>query len=606
MSKSSPKKMNKKHTINGSYFLLALFGLLFLQNFIAMNSSFTSIPFGQFMSELKAGKIGEIFIGNDEIKGLYSGAEKKGFKTKKVDLELAKYLQDSGVIFKQINESTFWRDLMSWTLPTLLFIGVWFFIIRKMAEKGVGYGAMSLGKSKAKVYVENDTGVRFSDVAGVDEAKGELIEIIDFLKDAKYYGRLGGRMPKGTLLVGPPGTGKTLLAKAVAGEAKVPFFSISGPEFVEMFVGVGAARVRDLFEQAKKSAPCIIFIDELDALGKARGNSPLGGGNDEKEQTLNQLLTELDGFDSAVGIILLAATNRPEILDPALLRSGRFDRQVLVDRPDKLGRKQILQVHVKKIKLDPAIQLEEIAALTTGFTGADLANLTNEAALVATRADKSSVELMDFTKAIERIIAGLEKKNRLINDFERKVTAYHEIGHAIIGELLGATQVIHKVSIIPRGMGSLGHTIQRPTEDRFLLKKEELENRIAILLAGRASEKLIFSHLSTGASDDLAKATDLARSMACEYGMVENLGSVSYAKIRNPYLGELSRERNYSDSTAKSIDDAIKEIIDRALARAYQALSQNIDVLHLCSSELMKKETLDAKELQKYFLALKK
>ncbi len=395
---------------------------------------------------------------------------------------------------------------------------------------------MQIGKSKAKVYVQSDTGVTFKDVAGVDEAKDELKEIVDFLKDPQGYGRLGGRMPKGVLLVGPPGTGKTLLARAVAGEAGVPFFSISGSEFVEMFVGVGAARVRDLFEQARAKAPAIIFIDELDALGRARGIGPMAGGHDEKEQTLNQLLVELDGFDPSTGLVLLAATNRPEILDPALLRAGRFDRQVLVDRPDRKGRVQILNVHLKKAKLAPDVEPEKIAALTPGFTGADLAHLVNEATLLATRRKAGAVTMEDFNNAVERIVAGLEKRNRLLNPKEREIVAYHEMGHALVAMALPGVDPVHKVTIIPRGIGALGYTIQRPTEDRFLMTLEELENKMAVLLGGRAAEKIVFGHLSTGAADDLAKVTDIARAIVTRYGMSERLGHIALEKDRRSFL----------------------------------------------------------------------
>jgi cell division protease FtsH len=451
------------------------------------------------------------------------------------------------------------------------------------------------------VYVEKDTGVTFSDVAGVDEAKAELQEIVAFLKDPKGYGRLGARMPKGVLLVGPPGTGKTLLAKAVAGEAAVPFFSISGSEFVEMFVGVGAARVRDLFEQARAKAPAIIFIDELDALGRARGAGGMVGGHDEREQTLNQLLVELDGFDSSTGLVLLAATNRPEILDPALLRAGRFDRQVLVDRPDKAGRVQILQVHSKKVRLAPGVDLEQVAALTTGFSGADLANLCNEAALAATRRGGSDVTLADFTLAIERIVAGLEKKNRVLNPREREVVAYHEMGHTLIAMSLPGTDPVHKVSIIPRGIGALGYTIQRPTEDRFLMTREELEHKIMVLLGGRAAEKLVFGHLSTGAADDLAKVTDIARDMVTRYGMVEELGYVAYDAQQPRYLdipGATHGGCNNSPATQQRIDEALRTIVMSAFERAFAILGRQRELLERCARELLAKETLDEPALR--------
>jgi cell division protease FtsH len=444
--------------------------------------------------------------------------------------------------------------------------------------------------------------VRFEDVAGVDEAKDELREVVDFLKNPGQYSRLGGRMPKGVLLVGPPGTGKTLLAKAVAGEAKVPFFSISGSEFVEMFVGVGAARVRDLFEQARTKAPAIIFIDELDALGRARGIGPYAGGHDEKEQTLNQLLVEMDGFDSRTGLVILAATNRPEILDPALLRAGRFDRQILVDRPDKKGRVEILRVHLKHTKLGPDVDPEKVAALTPGFTGADLANLANEATLLATRRGADAVAMADFTNAVERMIAGLEKRNRLLNPKEREIVAYHEMGHALIALSLPGSDPVHKVSIIPRGVGALGYTIQRPTEDRFLMTREELENKMSVLLGGRAAEMIVFHHLSTGAADDLRKVTDIARSMVTRYGMSERLGSVAYDRDPRTYLTgpdfPLPRqEADYAEATAAQIDDEVRGIVQKAMDRALAILRERRDVLERSARRLLEKETLDEKEL---------
>jgi cell division protease FtsH len=465
-------------------------------------------------------------------------------------------------------------------------------------QQGLGGGFMAIGKSRAKVYVEKQTGVTFSDVAGVDEAKAELHEVVEFLKDPKKYGRLGARIPKGVLLVGPPGTGKTLLARAVAGEAGVAFFSISGSEFVEMFVGVGAARVRDLFEQARQKAPAIIFIDELDALGRARGAYGVGG-HDEKEQTLNQLLVELDGFDPSTGLVLLAATNRPEILDPALLRAGRFDRQVLVDRPDKAGRIQILSVHIKKVRLDKDVNLEQVAALTPGFTGADLANLVNEAALLATRRGAESVALRDFTEAVERLIAGLEKKNRVLNPTERRVVAHHELGHAMVAMALPGTDPVHKVSIIPRGVGALGYTIQRPTEDRFLMTRGELENKMAVLLGGRAAEEVVFGHLSTGAADDLAKVTDIARSMVMRYGMVKSLGHVAYEEEQSRFLINpgVPKPREYSEETAREIDVAVRDIVKSAYDKALGILSKEKKLLENWAQRLLEKETLAEAEL---------
>ncbi len=467
-------------------------------------------------------------------------------------------------------------------------------------KTGLGGGTMSIGKSKAKVYLETDARVTFEHVAGVDEAKAELEEIVAFLKEPQGYGRLGARMPKGILLVGPPGTGKTLMARAVAGEAGVPFFSISGSEFVEMFVGVGAARVRDLFEQAHKQAPAIIFIDELDALGRARGAYPGMGGHDEKEQTLNQLLSELDGFDPRDGLVLLAATNRPEILDPALLRAGRFDRQVLVDRPDKTGRIAILKVHIKKAMIANDVDMEQIAALTPGFSGADLANLVNEAALLATRRDAEAVSLEDFNQAIERIIAGLEKKNRLLNPRERKVVAFHEMGHALVAMSLPGTDVVHKVSIIPRGIGALGYTIQRPTEDRFLMSKPELEDKMAVLLGGRAAESVVFDEVSTGAADDLAKATEIARSMVTRFGMIEALGQMAYETEPHQFLGSFPSptERRYSEETAKKIDAAVRQLIETAFDSAKAILVSQRVILDAAADDLLQKETLSGEKLR--------
>jgi cell division protease FtsH len=511
--------------------------------------------------------------------------------------ELAERLDKYGVKYTRVYESTLLRDVLSWVLPALIFFGVWYLLARRMSQ-GLGGGFMSIGKSRAKIYVENKTGVTFSDVAGVDEAKAELQEVVEFLKDPKKYGRLGARVPKGVLLVGPPGTGKTMLARAVAGEAGVPFFSISGSEFVEMFVGVGAARVRDLFEQARAKAPAIIFIDELDALGRARGAGAIGG-HDEREQTLNQLLVELDGFDPSTGLVLLAATNRPEILDPALLRAGRFDRQILVDRPDKPGRLQILRVHAKKIRLAPDADLEQVASLTPGFSGADLANLVNEAALLATRRSAESVSLHDFTQAIERLIAGLEKRNRVLNATERRIVAHHEMGHAIVAMALPGTDPVHKISIIPRGVGALGYTIQRPTEDRFLMTRAELENKMAVLLGGRASEEIVFGHTSTGAADDLAKVTDIARSMVMRYAMVPTLGPIAYEEERAPFLGGPLPQghREYSEETAREIDVAVRSIVDGTYQKALGILKRNRAALESWAQQLLEKETLAEAEL---------
>ncbi len=479
----------------------------------------------------------------------------------------------------------------------MLFVGVWYFLMKRMGGQQAGF--MTLGKNKAKIYMENELNVTFADVAGVDEAKQELVEVIEFLKTPGKFTDIGGRIPKGILLVGPPGSGKTLLAKAVAGESGVPFFSLSGSEFVEMFVGLGAARVRDLFVQAKEKAPCIIFIDELDALGKARGFGAMGG-HDEREQTLNQLLVEMDGFDPKVGVILMAATNRPEILDPALLRPGRFDRHVLVDRPDKVGREQILRVHLKKIKTVPDLDLEKLANMTPGMVGADLANLVNEAALLAVRRDKTEVGMAEFEEAVERIVAGLEKKNRLINASERETVAYHEMGHALVALSLPGTDPVQKISIIPRGIAALGYTMQVPTGDRFLMRKTELENKIASLLGGRAAEEIIFGDISTGAHNDLARATDIARSMIREYGMSEKLGQVYLAGDKQPlFLGTGMREAgDYSEATAEIIDREIRESIRREYDRALTILREKKDILIRGARLLLEKEKLDGEEIR--------
>ncbi|MBP8134609.1 MAG: ATP-dependent zinc metalloprotease FtsH, partial [Zoogloea sp.] len=555
--------MEKKTQFSLWYLVFALFAIFTLHDLWVQMRTVEPLPYSEFQRMVKAGEISEISITDNTIQGslkkpLEDGRQK--FVTTRVDPSLAKDLSQYDVKFTGVVENTFLKDLLGWVLPAVIFVGIWFFAMKKFGGKqGMGGGFMNIGKSKAKVYVEANTGVTFDDVAGVDEAKDELKEVVAFLKDPKTSGRLGGRLPKGVLLVGPPGTGKTLLAKAVAGEAGVPFFSISGSEFVEMFVGVGAARVRDLFEQARAKAPAIIFIDELDAVGRARGAFGGMGGHEEKEQTLNQLLVELDGFDSSSGLVLLAATNRPEVLDPALLRAGRFDRQVLVDRPDKKGRIAILEVHMKKITLSADTDAEKVAALTPGFSGADLANLCNEAALVATRRDGESVTVNDFTVAVERIIAGLEKKNRVLNEHERTVVAYHEMGHALVAMGLPGTDPVHKISIIPRGVGALGYTIQRPTEDRFLMTRAELENKMAVLLGGRAAELLIFGEVSTGAADDLQKVTSIARSIVMRFGMHEKLGNVAYESDKTNFLGQNAnptQERNYSEETAREIDCA--------------------------------------------------
>ncbi|WOH54446.1 ATP-dependent zinc metalloprotease FtsH [Bradyrhizobium sp. sBnM-33] len=599
--------MNNKTRFNVGYAIAAIFGIFIIQYFISTASQIAVIPYSEYQQLLKQGKVATVGISDRTLQGTLkeplSGGQKQ-FVTTRVDQETAQELEKYNVRFTGQIESTFLRDLLSWVMPVLLFFGLWWYIGKRTMEGGgLGGGLMAIGKSKAKIYVESDTGVTFADVAGVDEAKDELREVVDFLKNPTDYGRLGGRMPKGVLLVGPPGTGKTLLAKAVAGEAKVPFFSISGSEFVEMFVGVGAARVRDLFQQAHQKAPAIIFIDELDALGRARGIGPFAGGHDEKEQTLNQLLVELDGFDSRSGLVILAATNRPEILDPALLRAGRFDRQVLVDRPDKKGRTEILKVHMKKVQLDSGVDAEAVAALTPGFTGADLANLVNEAALLATRRGATAVAMTDFNNAVERMVAGLEKRNRLLNPKEREIVAYHEMGHALIALSLPGVDPVHKVSIIPRGVGALGYTIQRPIEDRFLMTKEELENKMAVLLGGRAAELIVFNHLSTGAADDLRRVTDIARSMVTRYGMSEKLGGVAYERDPGNFLAGAdrpfpTRERDYADETAAAVDEEVRAIVDRVFERAQGILKARRAILDRAAKKLLEKETLEQSDLE--------
>jgi cell division protease FtsH len=603
--------MDKKAQLHTWYFVVAILGIFVLQYFLAQTLSVEVLPYSEFQKLLREGQVAEVTVSQNYIQGTLRAdatGEARAFVTTRVEPEMAAELAAQGVKVTGASEESFLRTVISWVAPALIFFGIWALIFRRFADKaGFGGGFMTIGKSRAKVFVETDTKVTFADVAGVDEAKAELEEIVNFLKDPAKYGRLGGRMPKGILLVGPPGTGKTLLARAVAGEASVPFFSISGSEFVEMFVGVGAARVRDLFEQARANAPAIIFIDELDALGRARGAFPFGGGHDEKEQTLNQLLAELDGFDPSQGLVLLGATNRPEILDPALLRAGRFDRQVLVDRPDRVGRVQILNVHLKKAKLDRDVSPDEIAGLTPGFTGADLANLVNEATLLATRRGADSVTMADFTAAIERIVAGLEKRNRLLNPQERKIVAHHEIGHALMALSLPGNEIVHKVSIIPRGIGSLGYTIQRPTEDRYLMTREELENRMAVLLGGRAAERLIFDVLSTGAADDLVKATDIARSMVVRFGMHEGIGQVALDETPQTFLGQMQTPfgtpRQYSEETAREIDVAVRGIVEAAFQRALKTLEAKRSLLERLAQLLLEKETLGGDELRRLVAA---
>jgi len=601
--------MERRTQFNVIYVIFALLTMLVLQQWWHTAQTVEVVPYSEFEKLLAEGKVDEVVVSDNRITGKLkgSGSGKKVAVANLVQPDLAERLSKFGVSYTQVHESTFLRDILSWIVPALVFFGVWYLLVRRMAgqQGGLGGGFMSIGKSRAKVYVEKKTGVTFGDVAGVDESKAELQEVVEFLKNPKRYGRLGARVPKGVLLVGPPGTGKTLLARAVAGEAGVPFFSISGSEFVEMFVGVGAARVRDLFEQARQKAPAIIFIDELDALGRARGAGGYGG-HDEKEQTLNQLLVELDGFDPSTGLVLLAATNRPEILDPALLRAGRFDRVVLVDRPDKKGRLQILQVHAKKVQLAPGVDLERIAAITPGFSGADLANLINEAALLATRRGADAVAQADFNEAIERLIAGLEKRNRVLSEQERRVVAHHELGHALVAMALPGSDPVHKISIIPRGVAALGYTLQRPTEDRFLMTREELENKMAVLLGGRAAEEVMFQHLSTGAANDLAKVTEIARSMVMRYGMVKSLGHVAYENEPVGFLNNNITQKQFSEQTAREIDVAVRDIVKDSYDKALGILSREKALLERWAQRLLEKETLGEAELDELRVELDK
>lgn len=612
-------EIKREHQINFLYIIVAFAVILLIQNFLFQPTHIKTIPYSEFQQLVDQGKVTDLVVGPDQITGTYkepevktapSGSETAAaasqpqhFVTQRVPQDLADTLSKKNLSFSGQSGPGLLSTVLGWLMPTLGFVLIWMFLIRPMAMGQGAGGLMSVGKSKAKIFVEKDIKTTFADVAGVDEAKDELKEVVAFLKDPQSHGRLGAHIPKGVLLVGPPGTGKTLLARAVAGEAGVPFFSISGSEFVEMFVGVGAARVRDLFEQALKQAPAIVFIDELDALGRARGTfNTGGGGHDEKEQTLNQLLSELDGFDTKAGVVLLAATNRPEVLDPALLRAGRFDRQVLVDRPEKKGRADILLVHLKKIKLAAGVSVPDIAALTPGFSGADLANLVNEAALVATRREGENVTLEDFTQAIERIVAGLEKRNRLLNPHERDVVAHHEMGHALVAMSLPGVDPVQKVSIIPRGIAALGYTMQRPIEDRFLMDRAELMNRMTVLAGGRAAERLVYEEVSTGAGDDLAKATEIARSMVMRFGMDAKLGQVAYELESASLLGTPAggdwQPRRYGEATADAIDTAVRSLIEAAFQKAMSILTTNRALLDKSATELLAKETFSAADLQ--------
>ena len=594
--------MNKKVSFSIWYVFLAIWAVILVHDFISALQKIEELPYSEFRQLVAADKVAEVAVGSHTLTGKLKpeddAKEPKLFSTIRVeDQDLVRELNQHKVKFVGVIETTFWRDVLSWILPAAIFGAIWYFFIRRLGQAQGGF--MQVGQSKAKIYAETDIKVTFADVAGVDEAKEELREVIEFLKTPEKFTKLGGKIPKGILLVGPPGTGKTLLARAVAGEAGVTFFSISGSEFVEMFVGVGAARVRDLFEQAKLKAPCIIFIDELDALGKARGMGPMA--HEEREQTLNQLLVEMDGFDPRIGVILMAATNRPEILDPALLRAGRFDRQVLVDRPDKIGRLAILRVHAKQVALGPDADLEVIAGMTPGFSGADLANIINEATLLTVRRNKALVGLPELQEAVERVVAGLEKRNRVLNKMERERVAFHEVGHALVALSLPGADPIQKISIIPRGIAALGYTLQLPTEDRFLMTRTELENKIAVLLGGRIAEELTFGEASTGAQNDLVKATDIAKSMVKAYGMSDKLGAITLERERQPQFipMQLSQEKgDYSEETAREIDCEIRRIVDEQFARVKRLLGEERAALQAGATMLMEREVITGAELK--------
>ncbi len=599
---------NRRRLINNIF--LGLTALFLIINFIfplVLGPQIPGVPYSLFIHQVEAGEVERVQVGQNQIefqlKPVKDQAGQVFLTTPIFDLGLPKLLEEKGVEFAAAPppKNAWFTSLLGWVIPPLIFVAIWQFFIR--GGGGGPQGVLSIGKSKAKVYVEGESAkTTFADVAGVEEAKAELVEIVDFLKSPGRYAQIGARIPKGVLLVGPPGTGKTLLAKAVAGEAGVPFFSISGSEFVELFVGVGSSRVRDLFEQAKKQAPCIVFIDELDAIGKSRSSGGFYGGNDEREQTLNQLLAEMDGF--AVGdatVIVLAATNRPEVLDPALLRPGRFDRQVLVDRPELSGREAILKIHARKIKLGEDVNLKAIATRTPGFAGADLANLVNEAALLAARNQRQTVAQEDFNEAIERVVAGLEKKSRVLNDKEKKIVAYHEVGHALVGSLMPGSGRIEKISIVSRGMAALGYTLQLPIEDRFLMEEAELRGQIATLLGGRSAEEIVFNSITTGASNDLQRATDLAERMVTTYGMSKILGPQAYQQGQQPmFLGDgmPSPRRVMSEETARAIDREVKDIVETAHQQALDTLKHNRDLLEVIATQLLETEAIEGEKLQ--------
>jgi cell division protease FtsH len=602
----------KQQKFSIGYVIAMLLALLLIQA-VFFQPHAENLSYSEFKELAKKGKVSNLVLDKQVITGTLpaeglegllpkeklealkrAGSGPHPFVTARVDDPgLVAELEAANVKFTGRVENTWLSTLLSWILPALVFVGVWAFVIRRMG--GAQSGLLAIGKSKAKVYVQHETGVTFDDVAGIDEARGELMEVVDFLKNPDRYRRLGGKIPKGVLIVGAPGTGKTLLAKAVAGEAGVPFFSLSGSDFVEMFVGVGAARVRDLFAQAQEKAPSIIFIDELDALGKARGISPIVGGHDEREQTLNQLLAELDGFDTQKGVLILAATNRPEILDPALLRPGRFDRQVVLDRPDLKGREKILRVHVRGVKLAPDLDLAAVAARTPGFVGADLANLVNEAALHAARKEKDAVDMTDFDEATDRVVGGIERKSRVINPKEKEIVAYHEAGHALVAESREHADRVAKISVIPRGVAALGYTQQQPTEDRYLMTRAELLDRLDVLLGGRVAEELVFGDISTGAQDDLQRATDMARHMVVRYGMSEALGLATFDAPRQAvFLNVPSMaQREYSEETARKIDAEIEHLLETAHGRVRETLGKKRAILDALAKRLIEKEVVD-------------
>jgi cell division protease FtsH len=606
----------KQRRFSIRYTIVTIVAMLVIEAFLFAPHPET-LAYSDFIRLLKAGKVSDLTLSREAIRGTLAadgleaflpkeklaqlrqaGVGTHRFVTTRVDdPALVPALEAANVRFTGTAESTWLTLLASWVVPAVVFFGLWSVLIRRMG--GAQGGLMSIGRSRAKVYVEHATGVSFDDVAGIDEARAELIEIVDFLRNPQRYQRLGGKIPKGVLLVGAPGTGKTLLAKAVAGEARVPFFSLSGSDFIEMFVGVGAARVRDLFEQAQAKAPSIVFIDELDALGKARGIAPGFGGHDEREQTLNQLLAELDGFDSSKGVIIMAATNRPEILDPALLRPGRFDRKVVVDRPDLKGREMILRVHTRGVTLAPDVDLKALAARTPGFVGADLANLVNEAALGAARANKDAVRMADFDEALDRVVGGLERRSRLISPREKEIVAHHEAGHAIVAELRPRADRVHKISIIPRGVAALGYTEQQPTEDRYLMTRTELLDRLDVLLGGRVAEEIVFGDVSTGAADDLRRATDMARHMVAQYSMSEKLGLATFEEPRQTFLETGgSTARGYSEATAQAIDVEIAEILSMAHARVRETLTGHRSTVEALAKLLVDKEVVNAEQLR--------